>query len=136
MCRKGLSTSGLIMMPRVTFNFDSLMMALFDNVQRLGRSRCIPSHFSRRKFQTFSEEHALGTPLDDLHFRDRFSPLHPPPPTLKYPREGPDKLLLVLLVCTCDHFDQARLAQLFHPTQVDAFRARLIITSPARLDNV
>ena len=88
MCRECFSTSGLIMMPRVAFNFDSLMMALFVNVQLLGRSRCIPSHFSRHKFQTFSEEHALSTPLDDLHFRDRFSPLHPPPPTLKYPR-GP-----------------------------------------------
>ena len=50
------------MMPRVAFNFDSLMMALFVNVQLLGHSRCIPSHFSRRKFQNFSDEHALGTP--------------------------------------------------------------------------
>ena len=68
-------------------------------------------------FKISSEDHTVGTPLDDLHFRDRFSP----PPS---PAHCKISSRFALLVCTCDHFDQAQLAQVFHPTHVDAFRAR------------
>ena len=36
-----------------SFSFDPLMMGRFVNVQLLGRSRCISSHFRGLKFQPF-----------------------------------------------------------------------------------
>ena len=66
------------MMPRVAFSFDPLMMGLFVNLQLLGLSSCISSHFRRTvNFKIFPGKHVPGTPLDDSRLDDRFSPPHP-----------------------------------------------------------